>query len=197
PIWKQVMVGALAGQPKQAFPPGPNDQQATVCDDYGTLDFPDCPKRRPEAFFAPNPPPAPGDVLKTIQVDSFSGLIANNSGPAYVENGVLLMGNDPTAIAWLNNDPKGQAWAQGHKLTLPIVPPPTQACDANTPRPVLRVTTPQPNSSAAGLVEVRGSVSVPGFNRYQLEIGQGLNATQFEIVDGPSVAQPQGDNACI
>jgi penicillin-binding protein 1C len=197
PIWKQVMDGALAGQPAVAFQPPPNVQQITVCADFGTQDFAECPNRRAEVFFQPNPPPPADNLFQTRQIDSFSGLIANEFCPDYVQNKTFITLNDQTAIAWLNNDPKGQAWAKAHNLDLPIVPPPTQACDANTPRPVLKVTNPVPQTSVQGLLEVRGSVFVPGFNRYQLEVGSGLNATQFQIVDGPITAQPSGDNSFL
>jgi penicillin-binding protein 1C len=199
PIWKSVMVGALAGQPIMQFTPPANVQQANICADFGTQDFPECKNRRQGVFFAPNPPPAPQDIFKTLQVDSFSGLIANESCPDYVENRIFLAISDETAIAWLNNTAEGQAWAKNYNLTLPIVPPPTTACDPNTPRPVLSLTQPQPNSQVRGLTEVRGSVyNIPGFNRYQIEIAPGLNAAgPFEIVDGPYGTQQSEPNAFL
>ncbi len=197
PIWKDVISGALASQPAAQFPAPPNIQQINICADLGTQDFPECKNRRPEVFFAPNPPPPAAELFKTMQVDSFSGLIANQYCPDYVQNKTFLIVNDATALAWLNNDPKGQQWAKDRGFELPVVPPPTQQCDPNTPRPVLRLANPLPNSSVQGLVEVRGQVIIPGFNRYQLEVGQGLNATQFNIVDGPIMSQQSGENSFL
>jgi penicillin-binding protein 1C len=197
PIWNQVMTNALAGQPPMPFQPAPTDQQMRICADFGTQDFQECPTHAAEWYFQPNPPPPPDNIFRTLQIDSFSGLIANENCPDYVQNKTFLLVNDPTAIAWLNNDPAGQAWAKAHNLDLPVTPPPTQACDPNTPRPSLRVTSPQPNTTVQSLLEIRGSVFVPGFNRYQIEVGQGFNATQFQIVDGPITAQPQGENSFL
>ena len=194
PIWKQVMDGALQGQPAMQFPVPNTVQQVNVCVDFGTQDFQDCPTHKTDIQFAAKPVPPPGDIIKTTPVDSFSGLIANNFCPDYVENRVFLNVSDPTAIDWLNNNPDGKAWATAHKLTSPISQPPTQQCDANTPRPVLKVTNPVPNSSVQGLLQVNGTVSIPNFDHYQLEAGQGLNASQFNIVDGPTKAQAPGDN---
>ncbi|MCC7451914.1 MAG: transglycosylase domain-containing protein [Anaerolineae bacterium] len=197
PIWKDVMAGALASQPAAQFPAPPNVQQMNVCADLGTQDFPECKTRRAEVFFAPNPPPPAAEMFKTLQVDSFSGLIANQYCPDYVQNKTYLIVNDATALAWLNNDAKGQQWAKDRGIELPVVPPPTQQCDPNTPRPVLRVANPLPNSQVQGLVEVRGQVIIPGFNRYQLEVGQGANPTQFNIVDGPIMTQQSGENSFL
>jgi len=197
PIWKDVMAGALASQPATQFPAPPNVQQMTICADTGTQDFPECKNRRTEVFFAPNPPPPAAEMFKTLQVDSFSGLIANQYCPDYVTNKTYLIVNDATALAWLNNDAKGQQWAKDRGIELPVVPPPTQQCDPNTPRPVLRVNNPLPNSQVQGLVEVRGQVIIPGFNRYQLEVGQGTNPTQFNIVDGPIMTQQSGENSFL
>ncbi len=197
PIWHDVMTAALAGQPAQQFQPPANDQQMRVCADFGTQDFQDCPTHASDWFFSANPPSAPTNLFKSMQIDSFSGLIANENCPDYVQNKTFLIVDDPTAIAWLNNDPNGQAWAQQHHIDLPVVPPPTQACDPNTPRPILKLTSPQPQTTVQGLLEVRGSVFVPGFNRYQLEVAQGLNGTDFHIVDGPITAQPSADNSFL
>jgi hypothetical protein len=114
-----------------------------------------------------------------------------------VINKVFLNIDDPTAIAWLNNDPAGKAWAEQRGITLPITPPPTQQCDPGMPRPVVRVTSPGQGATVQGLVEIRGTVSVPNFNRYQIEVGQGQNPAQFNIVDGPILSQQPGENSFL
>jgi penicillin-binding protein 1C len=197
PIWRQVMTDAHAGLPILQFQPSPGVQQMNICTDFGTQDFQECRNRRPEIFIAANPPPPASDVIKTLQVDSFTGFIANDSCPEYVINKVFLNIDDPTAIAWLNGDPAGKAWAEQRGITLPITPPPTQQCDPNMPRPIVRVASPSQGATVQGLVEIRGTVSVPGFNRYQIEVGQGQNPSQFNIVDGPILSQQPGDNSFL
>ncbi len=197
PIWNQIMTQALAGQPPQQFQPPSNVQQARICADFGTQDFQECQTHAVDYFFVPNPPPPAANLFKTMQIDSFSGLIANENCPDYVQNKTFLILDDPTAISWLNNDPNGQNWAKSHNVDLPVVPPPDKACDPNTPRPILKVIQPQPQTTVQGIVEIRGSVSVPNFNRYQFEVGPGLNANQFTIIDGPYTAQPTADNSFL
>ncbi len=197
PIWNAVMSGALAGQPIQQFQPPSTDQQVNVCADFGTQDFPECQNHRTDWIFSANPVPAKDALFQTFNVDTFSGLKANENCPDYQQVKTFLVVNDPTAIAWLNNDPKGQDWAKAHNMDLPVTPPPTQSCDANTPRPQLNVSSPQPNNEVRGLLEIRGSVFVPAFHHYQIEIGAGSNATQFNIVDGPTTAQPSDQNSFL
>ncbi|HLY27104.1 MAG TPA: transglycosylase domain-containing protein [Aggregatilineales bacterium] len=194
PIWKTVMTGALSAKPALQFQRPPTVAQVNVCTDFGTQDSPDCATHSVDVFFQPNPPPAYNDVFKQVNVDSFTGLLANASCSDYVEARTYINVTDATALAWLNNDPQGQTWAKNHKLTLPITPPPSAACDPNAPRPVVRLTSPQPNTQVRGLIEIRGTVQVPDFNRYQIEVGTGFNATQFDIVSGPTTAQAPGDN---
>jgi membrane peptidoglycan carboxypeptidase len=197
PIWRQVMLDAHAGLPIMQFQPPPGVQQMNICADFGTQDFPECKNRRTEVFIAANPAPPASEVIKTLQVDSFTGFIANDNCPEYVINKVFLNIDDPTAIAWLNNDPAGKAWAEQRGITLPITPPPTQQCDPGMPRPVVRVTSPGQGATVQGLVEIRGTVSVPNFNRYQIEVGQGQNPAQFNIVDGPILSQQPGENSFL
>jgi membrane peptidoglycan carboxypeptidase len=197
PIWNATMTGALAGQPAMQFQPPPGIVQVPICADYGTQDFPECPNHSTEFFAQPNLPPPASDVFRTLQIDSFSGLIANENCPDFVQNKTFLVLNDETAAAWLNSDPRGGEWAKQHNIELPVVPPPTAACDKDTPRPVLHLTSPTPNSVVQGLLEVRGSVSIPNFNRYQIEVSPGFNTSQFQIVSGPTVSMPAVDNSLL
>ena len=40
-------------------------------------------------------------------------------------------------------------------------------------------------------------VSIPGFNRYQIEVSPGANTSNFQIVFGPSQSQPSADNSLL
>jgi len=109
----------------------------------------------------------------------------------------FLLISDPVALNWINTTPDGTKWAQDRGVTLPVVPPPTTACDANTPKPQIAITSPTSQQQVSGLVEIRGSVFVPGFNRYQIEMGTGFNATQFGIIYGPVTAQQSSPNSLL
>lgn len=199
PIWNQVMTAALQGKPAQQFPVPPGVGQATICADYGTADFGDCPanSRRQEVFFAQNPPTPPDQVVKVLKIDQFSGLIANQFCPDFTSTKVFLANVDEQAINWLNTTAQGQAWAQSHTLTLPITPPPTAQCDQNTPRPVVKIVSPQPGQTLSGLIQVMGSVNVPNFSRYQLELAQAARPDVTASLGDPIRSQPIADNSFL
>lgn len=196
PIWNAIMTVATSNVQPKPFTPV-NVQQATICADYGTLDFPECRNRRPEIFFAPNPPPSADTIFRQVQIDSFTGLLANENCPDNVITTVALNIEDPSALAWLNNDPAGQRWAQQRGLPLPIRQVPTAACTPGMPRPNVRVNSPTPGGTVFGIVQVFGTISMPNFARYQIEVGQGQNPTSYERVDGPYGAPPAGENVFL
>lgn len=196
PIWNAIMTVATSNVQAKPFTPV-NVQQATICADYGTLDFPECRNRRPEIFFAANPPPGADTVFRQVQIDSFTGMLANENCPENVVTAVALNIEDPSALAWLNNDPAGQRWAQQRGLTLPIRQIPTAACTPGMARPNVKVNSPTPGGTVFGIVQVFGTISMPNFARYQLEVGQGQNPASYERVDGPYGAPPAGDNVFL
>lgn len=197
PIWNAVMTGALAGTTPKDFGAPPTVQQTTVCADYGTLDFQQCLNRRSELFFGPNPPPSGDTVFRQYQVDTFTGLVANEYCPEYVEDRVFLNISDASAINWLNTNPAGQEWAKERGLTLPIQGAPSGSCTPGMERPRVVISNPQPGQSIAGLLQVMGSLSMPNLNRYQLEVGIGQQPTAFGLVDGPIQSPPMGDNVFL
>ncbi len=199
PIWNQVMTTALNGKPVQQFPAPQTVGPITICADYGSADFADCPaaSRKQEMFFAPNPPIPAEQIVKVLKVDQFSGLVANQYCPDYTTTKVYMANLDETALNWLNTTGAGQAWATAHKLTIPVTPAPTQQCDQTTPRPVVKITNPQQGQTVSGLIQVMGSVNVPNFSRYQLELAQSARPDVTAKLGDPIRSQPTADNSFL
>jgi hypothetical protein len=65
---------------------------------------------------------------------------------------------------------------------VPLRLPPGQVCDQNTPRPQITISQPEAGSEISGMVEIRGSVSAPGFGGYQVEYGFGNNPEGWGLV---------------
>lgn len=185
PIWQQVMTAALSNISPRDFlrPDGIIDIQ--VCADSGALFNPaTCPSGTAvsEIAYVNQPPPNEGFVT-SLEVDSFSGLIANENCPDYVETRSFVNIDDPSAIAWLNSDPSGQAWAAARDIQIPLTTPPTEACKPGQPRPNLTISAPFSGQEVSGLIEIRGSVSVPDFASYQFYVAN-LDTAPEEFV-GP------------
>jgi membrane peptidoglycan carboxypeptidase len=197
PIWNELMTTILANVPPQAFPTPPNVGQTTVCADFGTQDFEGCVTRRTELIFAPNPPPPADSIFRVVRVDSFSNLIANEFCPEYIEDRVFLNIDDPSAFAWLNNTPAGQAWARQRNLQLPLAPPPTEACRPGMERPNVSLASPLPQGVVNGVVQIVGTISMPNFARYEIELGVGHSPIGFTRIDGPYNQLPSMPNTIL
>ena len=195
PIWNQVMTAALAGQPPQEFPIPPGITTMQICADSGTLPSELCLNRRQEIFVQVQPPPGPEqDIYRRVNIDTLTGLVANDFCPNFTEERLFLNISDPTAFDWINNTPAGQAWAAERNIPLPALPVPTDSCNPNIQAPTIVMDWPIPNAEVQGLVEVRGRVLVYNFNRYQLEYGVGTEPEAFALVDGPyTISHPNSE----
>jgi len=178
PIWNQVMTAATRGKPVAQFPIPQGLAQAAICTDYGVaLDDSiagECPQnsRRNEIFIAANPPSASTDIIRTLRVDTFSGLVANENCPDFTIIRRYLNGVDNYIANWLNNTNDGRTWAANHNLPTPITLPPTGSCDPTTPRPRVGFERLTAGQTIAGLVPIYGHVDVPNFATYQLQVAQ-------------------------
>ncbi len=197
PIWNTVMETAHQGLPIEQFNPPGNLMQMEVCADSGAQPSAACAGRtRWEIFASSAPPPGPNqDAFRTVEVDSYTGKLVNDYCRDEVETRSFLAIDDPTAYNWINNTGEGNAWAQARGLQLPVMPPPTEFCDPNQPRPVVVLNFPGENMTVEGVLPLRGAITMPDFNRYEVRLGTGHNATAF---DNPIIVEqvqwPQGES---
>jgi 1A family penicillin-binding protein len=194
PIWNSFMTRYHADKPPLDFIRPPGIVEAEICADFGTRPDPACANRIIELFAGDQPPlDDTQSAIVTAPVDLWTGLRANEfCGESVYETSfftVLVSGNPDVlererllAQRWLEETPAGQAWAAGRNIALPLKLPPEQACDANTPRPVVTINQPQNGSEIGGLVEIRGTAKGPNFAGYQVEWGISHNPEGWGIV---------------
>lgn len=195
PIWQQVMTAALANISPRDFPRPGGIVDVQVCADSGALFNPStCPSGQSvqEVAFV-NQQPVSDSFVKSVEVDSFSGLIANEHCPDYVETRSFINIDDQTAIAWLNTNPTGQAWAAARNIEIPLTTPPTEECQPGMPRPQLAINTPVAGQEVSGLIEVRGQVNVPDFASYQFLVDN-LDTPEEDFVALAPTYQTQQPN---
>lgn len=173
PIWNQIMETIHQGQPVQDFPPPSGLVQAEVCDDSGTQPSSACAGRTHiDIFAAAAPPPGPDkDIFQQLDVDTYSGKLANDSCRDEAEVRTFVRLDDPTAYNWINNTAEGNQWAQARGVDVPVMPPPTEQCDPNAPRPYVVFSTPPENATVEGVIQLRGAITMPDFNRYEVRFG--------------------------
>jgi membrane peptidoglycan carboxypeptidase len=197
PLWNQVMTAALQTMPQpEAFnPPGDGSVvQAQICPDTGTLPTPNCTSLRAEYFLGNQPPPPASQAfVQQLDIDTWTGLRANEFCPDNRIGGTFVNIPDPAAVAWLNT-PAGRAVAQRLGLTDATIDAiPTGACDINTEIPIARIVSPAENQVLTGVVQITGSASASTFNRYQLEVAPVTSPNTFTIISGPTtVPQTSG-----
>ncbi|MDL1900929.1 hypothetical protein FBR02_09195 [Anaerolineae bacterium CFX9] len=189
PVWNAVMRAALEGSRPQAFQPPQGIAQAQICADTGTLFDPAinsaCRNVRTEFFIQNAPPPAAdqGFVQYNVQIDSWTGLRANQFCPDNIVTTTGVNISDPTAIAWLNS-PAGQGFAAALGLPVPVPSTTTAECQINQPLPQASIASPQNGQVIQGNFTIQGMISAQNFNRYQIEIAP-VNTSNFSIIAGP------------
>src|SRR5574341_194759 len=203
PIWRGVMDVAVQWYPPQEFkrPDGVFNQ--TVCKDDGAEPSQYCVEHSStitEIFAIDTPPPkAEESIYRTLRVDSFTGLIANEHCLDYTQEGFFLVFPNhsqlidirPVIRLWLTTTDRGTAWLTERGISPDVLQklPPEEECGPDTPRPLLEITNPQPGSEQSGEVIVMGSVDAPNFSHYVIDFGLSEDPQGWGSVQGPT-SQP-------
>ncbi|MCA9981591.1 MAG: hypothetical protein KDD89_12175, partial [Anaerolineales bacterium] len=183
PIWNTFMSRALANRPAKQFYRPPTVVDREICADSGTIPSASCTSRRVEIFTSTQLPLGPeNDFIQRVPVDLWTGLRANDACRENVYDASfvnLLTSGRPevqtretqSAQRWIENTAGGQQWAAGRNIALPLQLPPTQACDANTPRPRAEINQPDAFAEVEGVFDFVGVATAPNFSGYQLDYG--------------------------
>jgi 1A family penicillin-binding protein len=178
PIWHNFMEAALAGTPVQDFPRPEGIVEVEICADSGAQPTEHCPQRVMELFAVDQPPlDAEHDWHQKVRIDSFSGLLANEFCPNHVVEEVQLM----------ITDPQGREWAQAQGWPLA----PIEYCTEGSVQPEVEIISPASGASVSGQVSIVGTVTLPNFNRYEVQYGLGANPVRWDWISGPHLAQVQ------
>ena len=176
PVFQRVMQAALQGRPQPVRFAGPQATLAAapVCTLSGARPGLACPGGARSELFVPGYPPPPPElgVLQTRNIDTWSGLLANEFCPDNQREQTFLRlePEDPQVIAWLGS-PAGQAFMSTAGLVgLPPAPLPSAACDVSTRLPTLRLLHPPHNSVVQGSIPVTGSVAGHDLERFELSL---------------------------
>jgi membrane peptidoglycan carboxypeptidase len=164
--------------PSQDWPEPPGISHLTVCDPSGMLPTPECPLTVNEVFLAGNEPTHPDTLYRRLQVNRESGLLATVfTPPDLIEERTYLI-----------LPPEAEEWAR--QAGLPIPPKTYDVLPADlASSPEVQITFPEMFAYVRGKVSIQGAASGRGFQRYRLQIGQGLNPRQWLQI-GQDSTQP-------
>ncbi|MBZ0298548.1 MAG: transglycosylase domain-containing protein, partial [Anaerolineae bacterium] len=205
PIWRTIMDRALAGTNPLPFNTAPANivqpgsvQSIVICAPTGTLPSDSCTQQRNEFFAITNPPPPPDYMpVVSVQVDSWTRLIANEfcNDNVVTDQFVRVLPSDPGAIAWLNSQ-TGRPTANRMGLPQNVQPVPTAACDLNTDLPTARIVSPTAGSTVTGNVSILGVATANSFDSYQLEYAP-VGGSTFTIITSQVRTQQPNQNGTL
>jgi membrane peptidoglycan carboxypeptidase len=169
-VWNTVMEAAISGRAPTPFSNPGGIVQGIICRDTGTIADNNCPNQAGDIYIQSQPPPPAGTgFVQIINVDSWTGKIANEWCPQNVVQQTFANISDPFAIDWLNRTPAGQSYKARIGLPNDLRPAPTQACGQGEQLPTVTLVNPTDNQTLTGEVTITGQVSAPNFAYYQLE----------------------------
>jgi len=141
PIWAEFMQLAVqqltGGSPTQfSRPAGIVDR--VICAVSGSEPSQWCPSQRSEIFAADQPPlPSSQDLWSRVLFDTWTGLRASTACPDFSSEEFAVNVTDVWAVAWIQNNPEGRAWAEQNGFNQPILFSPPRECRADDSRPFL------------------------------------------------------------
>ncbi|MDZ4767374.1 MAG: transglycosylase domain-containing protein [Chloroflexota bacterium] len=192
PVWNTTLRAALAGRQPQPFANPGGVATAQICTLTGARYDANvsraCGSIRNEVFLDTQPPPAPDQsFLVSLNVDTWTSLVANENCSTNIETRQFFNVDDPAAIDWLRSG-AGAATAAAlgiNPTTLQTAP--TSACTTSTIQPIISIQSPAEGQTVQGIVPITGTVNAQDFNRYQIEVASAASPNTFTVI-----AQPQG-----
>ncbi len=200
PLWRTVMENVLAATTTpSAWNIPPNIVETQYCATTGTQLDPNgqipCNNVRTGYFISNQlPPPATQGFITQATINTWTQQLANEFCPNDTAQITVANIDDPTAIAWLRDNPSGQQTAQQLGFPSGVPTAPNAACDANTQLLNANINQPVAGSVVTTpIVQINGMLSsAPTFTSYDIQVAPASAPNQFQIVDGPYNTLPTG-----
>jgi len=192
PLWNRVMAAAAQHYPPLTFENPGGLVAREICAATGTLNFPACPEPTTDLFLHEQyPPPPAASFLQRLAVDSWTLLRANEFCTGHVIEQTFVAVSDPAALDWLNNSAEGSAYAERLGLRRPVRPAPQAACAQGQQLPLINLSSPNDGAVVRGAVELRGQVSAPDFDKFELLYASANAPEIFYPISASLVQMPQ------
>jgi 1A family penicillin-binding protein len=170
PLWHNFMERVLAGTPVHDFLVPPGMVRIEVCNESGLLPTDLCPPdhRHSEIFLAEQAPTQFDNVWQKIKIDRTNGLLGSDLCPDRVDEKVFAV-----------YPPEARQWAIDHNIPQPPTeqspncPLPAGPTPVGEIKPFMTITSPREGSVLNGSVDIIGSVQMPDFDHYTIQIGFG------------------------
>jgi len=192
PLWNTLMAAASNWYPPAPFENPGGVVAREICRTTGTLNFPACPEPTTDLFLHEQYPPAPeAGFLQRVAVDSWTLLRANEFCTGNVIEQNFASVSDAAALDWLNNTEEGRAYAESLDLRRPVTPAPGAGCAQGQQLPLINLSSPNNGAVIRGSVELRGQVSAPDFDKFELLYANAAAPETFYPISASLVQMPQ------
>jgi penicillin-binding protein 1C len=199
PIWAEFMQAAVpkltGNNPTPFFRPA-NIVDRVICAVSGSEPSQWCPEQRGEVFTADQPPlPKEQDLWSKVLFDTYTNLRASAACGNFTKEDFAINVTDPWAIAWIQGNPDGQAWAEklGFEKPFRFVPP--RECTANDPRVMLTFSSPTEGQTITlNPLDIFGQADATAdFKNYTLSYGLGNDPSEWKLLkdSGQPASQPE------
>lgn len=186
PIWSAFMqyaVPIVSGGMPTSFAMPPGITQKVVCAISGTEPSQWCRGGQRTEFFVVDQPPLPAsqDLLRRVDIDTWTGLIAGDACKEFVKDELVMNVTDEWGRRWLRSG-AGRDWLEAQDLPRNPFFAPNRECSASDPRPILQFTNLNNGSvitettlPITGVIDVQNG----GFTGWRLEYGIGPDPAQW------------------
>ncbi len=189
PIWSSFMqyaVPIVSNNAPTSFAIPPGIVQTIVCASSGAEPSQWCRGGQRNEFFASDQPPLPRgqDLLRQVNIDTWTGLVAGDACKDFVEDALVMNVTDPWARKWLKSG-DGRNWLEANDMPRNPFFAPDRECTSADPHPILEF-----SNLADGTVvterslPVQGVINVAngGFDKWQLEYGVGPDPAEWILL---------------
>ena len=198
PIWSAFMqyaVPIVSGGAPTSFSVPPGIMERQICSLSGAEASEACRGGQRNEFFASDQPPLPPsqDLFRRVNIDTWTGLIAGNACPDFVEDEVVMNVSDKWGREWLQSG-AGRDWLEAHDLPRrPFFAPDERECSESDPHPVLQFT-----NLSDGMVVTNSTLDIQGvidarnggFTGWRLEFGHGQDPSEWTVLTQGTNAVP-------
>jgi len=168
PIWQRVMTELHRGLPVEAFTRPEGLVTAVVDGVSGKLPTNASPWRKQEIFIEGTVPTETDDIHRVYRICRASGKLATIDCPPNEVDEVVFSVYPPDAADWVREQK--------------IPQPPTEYCDlhgASLASADLSITSPKLFQGVSDVVLIEGNARVDGQQRYWLQVGEGMDPSQW------------------
>jgi len=171
-LWAALMQTASASLAPDGWSAPVGITEIDVCDPSGLLPTNDCPTVVREIFLNGFEPTQADDLFRGYQINRETGLLATVFTPAELVERRVFMVVPSEARVWATES------------GLPVPPETYDAIQVGAPNLNVNITAPALFADVNGKVQIIGTAAGEGFQYYRIQVGQGLNPSEWIQVGG-------------